>query len=82
MKYYEKIFFCTFFVFMLAADVIGQLAWPTISSLNQINCTYAEIHSAFHRALEINTPNSSLIFAAHDGKVLDTARGNTIYLHH
>ena len=50
----------------------AQLVWPIGNNLNQINCTYAEIHTAFHRALDINASNSSLFFSPHDGRIFVT----------
>ncbi len=50
--------------------------WPLDAQWNQINCTFAEWHTAFHGALDINLPNNINFMAIFDGRVLQDADGN------
>jgi hypothetical protein len=70
-----------FFILLLIYDfnLLSQNpVWPLNDNWNQINCSFAEKHSAFHGALDINLANNSNFRTILDGIVEDDAHGQPL----
>ncbi len=72
---------CKFLCVLIIGFVINnsnaqQPSWPVNSSVtgyNEINCTFAERHSQFHGALDLNVGDNNSFLAILDGEVIESA---------
>ena len=56
--------------------------WPLVNTWDQINCTFAEKHTAFHGAIDINVTNGSRFLAIMNGKVKNNANSSNFFICH
>jgi len=65
--------FVLFFMIQSFISYSQQPSWPLDDQWNQINCTFAEKHTAFHGAIDINLPNNNNFKAILNGIVEEDA---------
>jgi hypothetical protein len=72
-----KIYLVLIYIITSFHNCLSQFpVWPLDNSWNQINCTFAEKHTSFHAALDINLANNNNFRAILDGIMEDDANSS------